>query len=244
MAGDWIKMRIDLADDPAVIAIASELECEEDLVVGKLHRLWAWADRQTVDGNAPSVSEKWIDRYLSVSGFAQAMQRHGWLDITGSGITFPRFDRHNGQTGKRRALTAKRVASHKGKSNAKGNAPSVTSALPREEKRREEKSKAKPPVVPLDKIAFPDGMNTHPVHEAIERWLEYRRASGKTFKVPAQQVGLLLKKYPTLARFAAAVDHSIAQGYTGLYEPGGNQHGQSKQPHTQAHDPNQPIGDL
>ena len=39
MAGDWIKMRIDIADDPAVIGIASALDITEDEVVGKLHRI-------------------------------------------------------------------------------------------------------------------------------------------------------------------------------------------------------------
>ena len=32
MAGDWIKMRIDIADDPAVIGMASALDITEDEV--------------------------------------------------------------------------------------------------------------------------------------------------------------------------------------------------------------------
>jgi hypothetical protein len=129
MAGDWIKMRTDLADDPAVIAIAAALELSEDTVVGKLHRLWSWADRHTTDGNAGSVTYMWIDRYISVTGFAEALEEVGWLLNDGATISFPNFDRHNGQSAKARALTMKRVR------NARG----VTEALP--EKRREDKSK-------------------------------------------------------------------------------------------------------
>lgn len=137
MAGAWIKMRTDLVDDPAVIAIANATGLSEDTVVGKLHRLWSWADRHTVDGNARSVTEKWIDRFLGVDGYANAMVGAGWLHNDGTNISFPKFDRHNSQSAKSRALTAKRVA------RSKGNARSVKNALPREEKRRIKESKPK-----------------------------------------------------------------------------------------------------
>jgi len=142
MAGDWIKMRCDLATDPAVIAIAAATGLDEDTTVGKLHRLWAWADQQTRDGNAHGVTEKWIDRFISAAGFAQAMAAAGWLVILTDGVTFPNWDRHNGQSGKQRALTAKRVARYRG---VECNDAVTPLALAREEKRREEK---KPPIVP------------------------------------------------------------------------------------------------
>jgi hypothetical protein len=64
----------------------------------------------------------------------------GWMADDGQSLTLPNFDRHNGKTAKTRAMTAKRVASHKAKSNAASVTSSVSDALPREEKRREEKS--------------------------------------------------------------------------------------------------------
>ena len=57
MAGDWIPMRVDLADDPAVISIATATGLDELAVVGRLHRLWSWANRHLTTGAAPSVSE-------------------------------------------------------------------------------------------------------------------------------------------------------------------------------------------
>lgn len=133
MAGDWIKMRSDLATDPAVIAIAAKTGLDEFGVVGRLHSLWAWADSQTLDGNAVGVTESFLDRYLGVTGMARAMVSVGWLEVNSCGLRIPHFDRHNGQTAKARALTAKRVAKFK---DQKGNGYSVTEALPREEKRR------------------------------------------------------------------------------------------------------------
>jgi hypothetical protein len=64
----------------------------------------------------------------------------GWMADDGQSLTLPNFDRHNGKTAKTRAMTAKRVATHKAKSNATSVTSSVSGALPREEKRREEYS--------------------------------------------------------------------------------------------------------
>ena len=134
---NWIKTRVDLMDDPAVIGIAAATDLDEFGVVGRLVALWSWADRHTTDGNAASVSESWVDRYLNAPGFAQAMSAQGWLAINDHGVQFVNFDRHNGKSAKRRALTANRVAQHKQESNAKGNAvgnaPSVSKCVPRSE---------------------------------------------------------------------------------------------------------------
>lgn len=106
MAGDWIKMRNDLADDPAVIDMAAALGIEEDTVVGKLHRLWSWADKQTRDGNAVGVSQSWVDKKLNVEGFAAAMIAVNWLAFEGRTMTFPNFGRHNGEPAKKRGEDA------------------------------------------------------------------------------------------------------------------------------------------
>lgn len=106
MAGDWIKMRVDLGDDPAVVRIASGLDMSEDEVVGKLHRLWSWADRHTTDGTAPAITPKWVDRYVGCAGFAEAMVKSSWISFSEDGVLFPHFDRHNGDSAKRRGEAA------------------------------------------------------------------------------------------------------------------------------------------
>lgn len=108
MAGDWIKMRTALADDPAVICMADRLSLDEFSVVGRLHHLWSWADKQSRDGHASGVTGKWIDRYVQCDGFAQALVSVGWLVLGDDGIEFPNFDRHNGETAKARGLAANR----------------------------------------------------------------------------------------------------------------------------------------
>lgn len=143
MAGDWIKFELATSDKPEVWAIADALGLDPDAVVGKLLRVWAWFDQHTEKGNAPSVTKKLLDRSVGVSGFCDSLISQDWLLESENIISIPNFDRHNGETAKTRALTAKRVAKHKksnGNGNAKGNGDSVTlivnDALPKEEKRR------------------------------------------------------------------------------------------------------------
>lgn len=144
MAGDWIKMGVDLPEKPEVWQIAGMVGIDSDAVVGKLLKVWRWFDAHTETGNAVGVTYALVDHVSGVTGFGEAMALCGWLAQDGSTLSLPNFERHNGKTAKNRALTAKRVASHKDKSNAKGNDVIVSDALPREEKRREEEKQEKP----------------------------------------------------------------------------------------------------
>jgi hypothetical protein len=141
MAGDWLKFEASTPDKPEVFAITTAMGWDDpDLTVGKLLRVWRWFDQQTIDGNAPSVTLALLDRISGVTGFSKAMCDVRWLIETEAGLCLPRFERHNGKTAKDRAQSAKRQAQHKAKSDGNGetNADSVSGALPREEKRREE----------------------------------------------------------------------------------------------------------
>ena len=141
MAGEWIKFEASTPEKQEVFSITVAMGWDDpDLTVGKLLKVWRWFDQQTLDGNAARVTSALLDRIIGVTGFAQAMCEVGWLVSNEAGLTLPNFERHNGQTAKNRALTAKRVSKHKSNApaNAKGNDESVTGALPKEEKRREE----------------------------------------------------------------------------------------------------------
>lgn len=145
MAGDWIKMRTDLAEDPAVIGMAASLDLDEDTVVGKLHKFWSWLDRQSRDGHARGVTRAWLDRYVGRVGFADALVAVGWLLVDPEGITIPHHERHNGKTAKERALGGKRQAKSRAASvTGVTQSPLQTSRterdknVTREEKRREE----------------------------------------------------------------------------------------------------------
>lgn len=151
MAGDWIKMEACTPEKAEVLAITATMGWEDcDMTVGKLFRMWRWFDQQTVDGNAPSVTKALLDRIVGVTGFCDAMASVDWLVINDGGISLPNFENHNGATAKSRAQGAKRAAKLRGsdKSNAATVTPTVTDALPREEKRREEVNQDQKPLSP------------------------------------------------------------------------------------------------
>ena len=153
MAGDWIKLKTDLATDPAVIAVAGVLGLEEDLVVGKLCRLWSWANTHTENGHASGVTPGWLNRFLGCDNFATALAEVGWLEIKPDGLEIPRFERHNGKSAKTRATARERKRREREVSRNRrdnGHAPGVTEtghAFDREEKsnRRQTTTPPDPP---------------------------------------------------------------------------------------------------
>lgn len=148
MASSWIKIEVITPDKPEVYQIAEILEIDPDSAMGKLVRLWAWADQQTIDGNAkcnaPSVTKSAIDRITFVNGFADALINVGWLVFDKNALVFHNFERHNGNSSKKRALTNSRVTKLR-EMKRKGNADNVTDtyqkALPEEEEEREKERK-------------------------------------------------------------------------------------------------------
>jgi len=154
MAGEWIKMRIDLAADPAVIRIRRATGVDADAVVGKLHRLWSWADAHTADGFAAGLDAEWVDEFAGCAGFAAAMSAAGWLEVDADGVRFANFDRHNGQPAKVRALRKTRMERFRGAARA-------TDAPPEEEKRREEEIQPAAPV-PTSEPAKPSRSRAKP----------------------------------------------------------------------------------
>lgn len=132
MAGDWIKMRIGIEQDPAVFAISSRLKLDRFAVVGRLSAFWSWMNQHSEDGsvtlagnvtgNAPDNSAtdscEMIDTIAGVSGFAEALQSVGWLIFTRVGFSIPSYDKYNRSSAKTRSANAIRQARYKEKQRA------------------------------------------------------------------------------------------------------------------------------
>ena len=142
MAGDWIPMRVRLWEADEVIGIASDLNLDEYAVVGRLLKLWGWASEMSRDGRARNVTDVWIDRYVSAPGFAQALEKQGWLDLSSGGMAVVDFERWNSENARKRLKNADRQRRLRAKTCRVSRA---TNALP--EKRREENIDL-PPIVP------------------------------------------------------------------------------------------------
>lgn len=169
MAGDWIKMRGNLWDDPRIASIVDATETSEAAVIGALYWLWATADQHTENGFMPGLTFRQIDRKTGVPGFASALCAIGWLSECAEGVTIKNFGDHNGVSAKRRGMEAQRKASSRSvsASNADNLQKNGGQLQPkpgaREEKRREEYSvpvgTAGKPAMEPDEIIFGYGLS-------------------------------------------------------------------------------------
>ncbi|ELF1196698.1 hypothetical protein ABE569_000886 [Escherichia coli] len=140
MASNWIKLEVITPDKPEIFRLAEILNIDPDAALGKVIRFWVWADQQMIDGNAEcnarGVTKSAIDRITFMAGFADALIQVGWLVETNGVLSLPNFERHNGKSSKKRAVTNERVTKIR-ELKRKGNAGSVTQtdqkALPEEE---------------------------------------------------------------------------------------------------------------
>lgn len=220
MAGDWIKVEHATPDKPEVYTMATILGIDPDAVVGKLVRFWTWCDQQSISGNALTVTDSVLDRITHQPGFSDALRKVAWLEVRSGSLQVPRFDRHNGQTSKARAVCNRRVADHRNKCNA----PSVTNVTPTAlekplpEKRREEKSNTSSNEEVG--VEFPANLQSADFGAAWESYLAYRKASRLKSLAPAS-IQAQLKNLAEMGHDAAieAINQSIANGWQGIFPP-------------------------
>lgn len=226
MASSWIKVEVITPDKPEIFQIAEILNIDPDAVLGKLVRIWAWADQQTVDGNAGSVTKGVLDRIAFITGFADALIAVGWLAYDGNKLILPNFERHNGESSKKRALTNRRVAAHRKNETQKVTLAALQKALPEEEEEEEEEVKDKiPPNPPRGRepkksYPYPDKLNA----EAWDEWKAYRSEMRfKAYAPTERSEGAAITELINLSggnhtRQMQIVKQSMAKGWKGLFE--------------------------
>ncbi|HGH3389016.1 TPA: hypothetical protein ACJIKV_003680 [Citrobacter freundii] len=236
MASNWIKLEVITPDKPEIFRLAEILNIDPDAALGKVIRFWVWADQQTIDGNAEcnarSVTKNAIDRITFMSGFADALIQVGWLVEIEGLLTLPNFERHNGKSSKKRALTNERVAKVrevKRKSNVQSVTQTDQKTLPEEEEEEEEdintdlslspshQKRASKKFEPLS-VILPDWLPGSLWRE----WVEFRRALRKPIRTEQGANGAIreLDKFRQQGFTPEQViRHSIAHEYQGLYPP-------------------------
>ena len=152
MAGDWIKMRGNLWDDPRIAKLCHLTGQTEAAIVGALYWLWATADQHTENGIMPGLMLQQIDRKTGVQGFGQALCDIRWLADHPEGVRILNFEEHNGASAKRRSADAQRKANVRSLSASDADKTRTSSGKMADnfgqvaelEKRREEKSNSVP----------------------------------------------------------------------------------------------------
>jgi hypothetical protein len=168
MAGDWIKMRVDLGTSPKVVRIASALRADRLRVIGGLHAVWCLFDVHSTDGRLDGYTLEALDDLIGFPGFGAAMLSVGWLEDDGASLCMPRFEEHNGKSAKRRAMETERKREAR-----KLSASDADQKRTREEKRREEVNTKEPTVLVPDPsvrepVDAPDRLPSCPTDRLIE----------------------------------------------------------------------------
>jgi hypothetical protein len=241
MATNWIRMREDLHEDPAVLTIAQELDVRPETVVGMCHRFWGLVSRQTRDGCLTGPTLVSLGIVIGLPGFPELLQSVGWLEheeIDGVHTTrIPKFERYLSEGSKARALTAKRKQLSRENMSRSERDICHTKHATREEKRREEHSsspsssskkktqktqkKARASTL-VDSVLLgdlPKNLQDDKTLAAINEWLGYKRDRGAGYRT--RGLAVAIRKWEQMGpdRLRAAIDHSMAQNFQGIYEP-------------------------
>lgn len=214
MAGDWIPMRLDLMEDPAVMQMAHELGVRDEVVVGYCHAFWCWVSRQMSDGCLTGVPLLSIERRLNLPGFLDMLCKVGWLEYDDAGpepiLRIPNFDRWLSESAKKRL-----IASHKKRlSRAKRDKSGTNSG------QKWDKSGTKVGTTVQDSTeectlslsVF--GEHEYEVRQAVEQWKEYRfLEDGKAVNsLQLEQQVMTLAQSAPHERAAAIVMACIREG--------------------------------
>lgn len=197
MAGDWIKMRVDLHAHPKVVRMMSALRADRFRIIGGLHAVWSVFDAHTDDGRLEGYTIEAMDAVIGWPGFSAAMQEVGWLESDGDkALIMPRFDGHNGKSSKRRATETERKRSARSAQDDRNvSANNADKKRTREEKRREENNT---PVVPssgealsleieADESPLPPELDSPEARAELAEWEAYHRTERKKPLKPGQR---------------------------------------------------------
>jgi len=222
MAGDWIKIEHVTPDKAEVIRLAQLLKIDQDAVLGKLVRIWIWADQNfTSEALKVQIPDAFIDRLAGCPGFAGAMRNVFWLQGGDGRLQIPNFTRHNGQSAKARAETNRRVSEHRMKKRQESD-PEVKRECnesllqkPLPEKRREEirKQPNNPRARDLEAVLAFAAMDGCPPEEATRFWNHFE-SSGWVDKNgnPVVNVRSKLRTWTSAARAQPLEDAHKAKG--------------------------------
>jgi len=230
MAGDWIKMRIDLQTHPKVFRMVSALQADRLRIIGGLHVAWSIFDTHSSDGVLVGYTVEAMDAVVGWPGFTQAMIDVEWAAVEDDGsLVMPRFDEHNGASAKRRANDAERKRNDRKNPVRNLSASDADSLRTREEKRREEKKEqdqkqgAGAPAKPgkFDPLtAKPENVSD----KAWADWCQYRKEIRKP--LTAKSCELQAKALAGHSAPDQVLATSIANGWTGIFpeKAAGNVH--------------------
>lgn len=119
MAGDWLKVEESTPDKPEIAVLARKLGVSQGDAFLEWFRVYRWAGR-ACPGFVPNLSLADLNMLSGArAGTCEALASGeiAWLHLGSGGITFEKWDRHNGKSAKARALEAEKKRNQRGKTD-------------------------------------------------------------------------------------------------------------------------------
>jgi len=104
----WIKIETHTPDKTEMRHIARICRCSKADAFLAFFRVFVWLDEQTEDGHVAYFTAADADEIGGLKGFGDALQEVRWILFGPTGAVVSNWDRHNGQSAKRRCLDAER----------------------------------------------------------------------------------------------------------------------------------------
>ena len=104
----WIKIETHTPDKAEMRHIARICCCSKAEAFLAFFRVFVWLDEQTEDGHVAYFTAADADEIGGLKSFGDALQEVHWIIFGPTGAVVANWDRHNGQSAKRRCLDAER----------------------------------------------------------------------------------------------------------------------------------------
>ena len=104
----WIKIETHTPDKAEIRHLARLCQCSKAEAFLAFFRVLVWLDEQTEDGHVDFFTPEDADDIAGVKGIGAALAEVRWIMFGPGGAVVANWDRHNGQSAKRRCLDAER----------------------------------------------------------------------------------------------------------------------------------------
>ena len=113
MADEWIKVEKTTPDKIEMRQIARACAVSLGVAFAAWFRLWCYLDSHTADGEVKNLTPADCDDVARLPGIGNALSVDGgcgWIVFHATGASIVNWDRHNGKSAKKRAMTNRRVS--------------------------------------------------------------------------------------------------------------------------------------
>ena len=110
MAGEWFAVDCCLETKPETVEILVATGEPVDAVIGRLVRLWAWAQLNSEDGSIKATTAILARVAGGDPKFWETVAETGWIELGEKTVTIAGWEKRFSQAAKRRMLDARRKA--------------------------------------------------------------------------------------------------------------------------------------